>query len=299
MMITIGQLLSPHHYWRRVFILSGSIILFGLFITIATAHYKAMHRLRNVEYHHQLLFKEIAQSPQSKKAKQLAVDLMLLRTKDRQQYRTYLSTLNTIQTLVTELQQIKQQYPMLGDYKYYERPDYAMSTAGGEILSTGRTRVILTPLPQWMSVFGFSGISKLFLNGAYRVIEPSSEPGECFAFSGHGEIVIKLIKPIIVDAISIEHIPPNTSPNGHILSAPNLFSVYGMETGNDPNPQHMGTFKYDIELKHRSRQQFQVANCNNKRFFSIVRFEFAPNPNPTSYTCIYRIRVHGSLTKPN
>lgn len=241
MSISVKQLLSPHQYWRRVFILSVAIILLGLFISIAKTHYTTIHRLRNVEYQHQLLLKEISGSPDFKRASQLVFDMMVLRSKDRQQYRTHLKTLNTIHQLVTELEQIKEQHStLLGGNKYRERTDYALSTAGGQILSTGRTQVILTPLPQWMSVLGFSGISKLFVNGAYRVIQPSNEPGECFAFWGHGEIVIKLIKPIFIDTISVEHIPPNISPDGHILSAPNLFSVYGMETINDPNPIFLG-----------------------------------------------------------
>lgn len=285
----IEQLLSQHQYWRRVFILSVSIVLLGIFISIAKSHYETIHRLRNVEYQHELLLKEISGSPDFKRASQLVFDMAMLRSKDRQQFRTHLSTLNTIHALVTELQQLKQ----LGCNRHHERTDYALSTAGATILSTGRTNTILTPLPQWMSVLGFTGISKLFVNGAHRVIQPSNEPGECFAFSGHGEIIIKLIKPIFIDAITIEHIPPNISPDGHILSAPNLFSVYGMETANEPNnPYHLGTFKYDIESK-QSRQEFRVANINKS--FSIVKFEFAPNTSPLNYTCIYRIRVHGSL----
>lgn len=299
MSIFLKQLLSRHHYWRRVFILSGSIVLLGIFIILAKTHYGTIHRLRNVEYQHQLLLKEIPGSPDFKKASQLVFNMMLLRSKDRQQYRTHLSALNSIHTLVAELQIIKDGHSTsLGCGRHHERTDYALSTAGASILSTGRTQVMLTPLPQWMSMLGLSGIGKLFVNGAHRVIQPSNEPGECFAFSGHGEIIIKLIKTVFIDAVTVEHITPNISPDGHILSAPSLFSVYGMETANEPNnPYHLGTFKYDIESK-QSRQEFRVANVNKS--FSIVKLEFAPNPSPLNYTCIYRIRVHGSLpTKPN
>lgn len=292
----VKQLLSPHHYWRRVFIFGVSIILVGIFITIATSHFKTMRRLRNIDYQHQLLLKEFTQLPDTKRAAQLVHDMIMLRTKDRRQFRAHLSTMNTMYTLIMELQQIKRQYPISLGNTHLERTDYALSTAGAEILSTGRTQVMLTPWPQWMSIFGWSGISKLFFNGAHRVIQPSSEPGECFAFSGHGEIVIKLIKPIFIEAISVEHIPPNISPDGHIASAPDLFSVYGMETATDSNPLQLGTFKYDNDSK-KTRQEFDVANC--KQRFSIVKFEFAPKPSSLNYTCIYRIRVHGSLTKPN
>lgn len=177
MSIFIKQLLSPQQYWRRVFILSVSIVLLGLFISIIKSHYTSIHRLRNVEHQHKLLLKEISGSPDFKKASRLVFDMMVLRSKDRQQYRTHLSSLNTIHILAMELQHFK-----FGSNRNHERTDYALSTAGATILSTGRTQVILTPLPQWMSVLGFSGISKLFVNGAHRVIQPSNEPGECFAF---------------------------------------------------------------------------------------------------------------------
>lgn len=295
MSIFVKRLLSPSFYWRRVCLLSVSLVLLGLCITIGKSHYDTVNRLRNVEYQHQLLLREISGSSNFKGASQLAVDMMALRSQDRKQYRTHLSALNTIHTLITELEQIKQQHLTFVSNRRHERTDYALSTAGAAILSIGHTTPLLTPFPQWMSMFGFSGISKLFPNGAHRVIQPSSEPGECFAFLGHGEIVIKLIKSIFIDTISVEHIPPNLSPDGHILSAPNVFNVYGMEQANDPTPYHLGTFKYDINLQ-QSQQQFHVANINKQ--FSIVQFKFAPNPSAPNYTCVYRIRVHGSLPTP-
>lgn len=295
MSIVLKRLLLSQHYWRRVFLLSVSIVLFGLFLTIGMSHYRTVTRLRNVEYQHQLLLSELSGSSNFKGASQLAHDLMALRSQDRKQYRTHLSAMQTIRTLITELQQIKQQHltsSLANHHRPHERTDYALSTAGAAILSIGQTQAILTPLPQWMSMFGFSGINKLFVNGAHRAIQPSNEPGECFAFVGHGEIVIKLIKPIYIDTISMEHIPPNLSPDGHILSAPNLFNVYGMEKVNDPNPYHLGTFKYDIDLQ-QSQQEFHVTDIN--KCFAIVQFKFAANQSPLNYTCIYRIRVHGSL----
>lgn len=293
MCIYINRIFSPTCYWKRVIILSVSIILLGIFISIAKSHYAAMHRLRNIEYQHELLLKEISTSPEFKKASRLLFDMMLLRSKNRQEYQNHILSSNTIHALVTELQNIKQQHlSLLGSNRYHERTDYALSTAGGAILSTGCTKVMLTPFPQWMGLLGFSGVSKLFVNGAHRIIQPSNEPGECFAFSGYGEVTIKLVKSIVIEAISVEHIPSNVSPDGHILSAPNEFSVYGMQTANDPSPHHLGTFKYDIEMR-QSRQEFGVAYVH--RCFPIVKFRIAPNPTPHHYTCIYRIRVHGSL----
>lgn len=286
MMSVIRQWAMPQHYWKQFYLLSVSIVLLGLMITMSLSHYETERRLNVFEFEHKMVVEEMSRVSDTSKKTQL-VQNELLRLNGQRQHRIHVSSLESANKIITELKQIKN-----------ERPDFALGTAGAAILSTGRTQVMMTPLPQWLSMFGFRGISKYFLNGAHRVIQPSVQPGECFAFHGPGEVIIKLIRTVFIDAVAIEHIPPQISPDGNISSAPGCFDVYGMENTNDRSPVQLGTFRYDIE-KNQSLQEFQLPSNSSDKSFPIVKFEFAPKPDDLNYTCVYRVRVHGSLIKPN
>lgn len=292
------QLMVPHRFWSRVALLSVSIVLLGLLITISLAQYETKHRLTIVEYQHRLFVNELSRVSDTNKKTNLAEDA-ILRLQVRKQHLMQSSSMSIVDKLITELEQIKRK---IIPVKYVEsssvRPDFALQTAGAQILSVGKTEV-LTPFPQWLTgIYGFHSISKFFLNGAHRVIQPSIHPGECFAFTGPGVIIIKLIRDVFIDAVGIEHILPQMSPDGYILNAPSEFSVYGMENEDERSATHLGTYHYDIE-KLQSLQEFQLSDNSTDKSFPIVKFEFAPNYGDLNYTCVYRVRVYGSLIKPN
>lgn len=53
-----------------------------------------------------------------------------------------------------------------------------------------------------------------------------NEAGECWAFRGtRGKIEIKLAYSVIIDKVTLEHIPKSLSPTGNINSAPKSFNV--------------------------------------------------------------------------
>lgn len=292
MVAVLHTMIHPHRYWTRMMLLTVSIVLLGLFISTTLSLLETKRRLRLIEQHHQLIVNEMSRTDDKT---QLA-DAAIQRAENRRQYQQHLTSLGTFSKIVTELEQIKSQSKIINPVdQQWDRTDFALSTAGADILSTGRTEVMITPLPQWLISFGFARISKYFRNGALRMIQPSVEPGECFAFSGRGEVVIALIKSVFIQAISVEHIPKQISPDGNISSAPTGFSAYGLESVNDPCPLHLGTFRYD-NTKNQPRQIFETSQNASEKSFPIVKFEFAPNLN---YTCVYRVRVHGSLIKPN
>lgn len=275
--------------------LSVSIVLLGFFITISLSHFETKYRLGIIEYQHRLIIDEMSRVSDSSKRTVIAQEA-IHRLKDRKQYMAHLSSLGNVDKLITELEQIKRQ-TKCNDYNdQYERPDFALGTAGAQILSVGKTDE-LTSLPKWLAMFGFRSVSKYFANGAHRVIQPSIHPGECFAFTGPGEIIIKLIRPVFIDAISIEHILANQSPDGNISNAPSIFHFYGMANEDDSSATLLGTFTYDIE-EGQSLQQFSLTTNNINKTFPIVKFEFVENQRD-NYTCVYRVRVHGSLVKPN
>ena len=138
-------------------------------------------------------------------------------------------------------------------------------------------------------------------------IQPGANPGQCWAVKGDGtgftappiSVVIELSDKIIIDSVTLEHIPETLSPDGNIKSAPKEFSVLGLNDINDPNPVVLGNFTYVIG--HRPVQTFKInpSTLGNEaiiKSFSMVELKVLSNYGNPVYTCIYRFRVHGNLT---
>ncbi|XP_043499733.1 tetratricopeptide repeat protein 39C-like isoform X2 [Polistes fuscatus] len=87
-------------------------------------------------------------------------------------------------------------------------------------------------------------------------------PGECWAFKGSsGTVVIQLLGPVYISGVSLEHISPSISPTGETTTAPKEFSVWNKA----------------------------------KKAYEIVEVKIHSNNGNRDYTCVYRIRVHGTL----
>lgn len=309
----VREVLGSKQLGAKIVFLSLTNVLIGLWIAFALSYFETKHRLDAIEYQHRLVIKEIIRLGDSTiDPNQLLFKYYECQYSERQKYQKYLLSMAKIDKAITKLDEIKR-ISNRNDYLDRSgRSDYALETSGAQVLSIGNTELATpsTSISKWLSLFGLNKISKYFANGPNRAIQPSIHPGECFAFTGPGEIIIKLIKTVFIDAVSIEHILPQMSPNGNISNAPSNFSVYGMENGNGNvssscvdsnailNAVHLGDFQYDIN-KHQPLQLFQLNQNVTAQSFPIVRFIFKSNHGDPEHTCVYRIRVHGSLTKPD
>lgn len=177
------------------------------------------------------------------------------------------------------------------------RSDYALASAGARIISTGETQLVNAP-NQWSQFFNCRLPENSNSNGPHNVLQPSIHPGECFGFYGRGEIHIKLVKAVFIDAVGIEHILPQMSPDSNIQNAPRQFNVYGvLDSADAANTIGLGSFRYDINKK-RPLQLFAVAKNATTQRIDSVRFEFLSNHGAEN-TCVYRIRVYGSANLIN
>ncbi|XP_055916283.1 klaroid protein isoform X1 [Eupeodes corollae] len=167
--------------------------------------------------------------------------------------------------------------------------DYALESAGGQILSTRCTENYPIKSAQ-ISVFG---IPLWYPANTPRIaISPNVQPGECWAFQGFpGFLVLRLNTLIHVTGFTLEHIPKTLTPNGKIDSAPRNFTTWGLEHENDHEPVLLGEYEYednDLPL-----QYFPVQQDVNGRLFDIVEMRIESNHGNPQYTCLYRFRVHG------
>merc|ERR1711990_311747 len=168
-------------------------------------------------------------------------------------------------------------------------PDYAIDTAGGTIIEY-RSTLSMNTGSTLLSVFGFPLISDK--NNPTRAIQADNSPGNCWAFDGEvGHLTIKLGQPIFISHVTIEHIPKNLSPSGTIQSAPREVSALALSNVEDQVGYQLGKFVYDISGS--SVQMFQIAKQIHFPT-QYIQFRFQSNWGG-GYTCIYRLRVHGSV----
>ncbi|XP_043686843.1 tetratricopeptide repeat protein 39C-like [Vespula pensylvanica] len=168
--------------------------------------------------------------------------------------------------------------------------DYALETSGGAILSTRNTEDYTAGSPG-LTLFGIPICIQQ--NTPRAVIQTGVLPGECWAFKGSsGTVVIQLLGSVYISGISLEHISPSISPTGETMAAPKEFSLWGLECVEDTESFFFGEFVYDNTGP--SIQYFEVQH-NGKKAYEIVEVKIHSNSGHRDYTCVYRIRIHGTL----
>ncbi|XP_076652612.1 tetratricopeptide repeat protein 39C [Halictus rubicundus] len=174
------------------------------------------------------------------------------------------------------------------------RTDYALESSGGIILSTRNTETYSAGAPV-LKLFGIPLCQQQ--NTPQTIIQTGVLPGECWAFKGStGNVVIQLLGSVFVSAVSLEHIPESISPTGETSTAPKDFSLWGLDCVDDTHPFFFGEFMYDNT--GQPIQYFEIQK-EPKKPYEIVELKVHTNSGNNEYTCIYRIRIHGTLSQKN
>nr|XP_012233566.1 PREDICTED: SUN domain-containing protein 2-like [Linepithema humile] len=165
-------------------------------------------------------------------------------------------------------------------------------TTGGSILSTRNTESYSTGAPV-LNLFGIPLCQQQ--NTPRAVIQTGVLPGECWAFKGSsGSVVIRLLSFVHISGISLEHISSSISPTGETTTAPRDFSIWGLTDLEDKKPFLFGKFTYDNTGP--PLQYFEIQN-QAADAYEIIELTVQSNSGNPEYTCIYRIRVHGTLSR--
>lgn len=169
------------------------------------------------------------------------------------------------------------------------RFDYALESIGGSVLTTRCTETY----DAVNAVYSIFGIPIWWEKNTPRtILQPGANPGQCWAFKGSfGSVVIQLSERIRVEAVTLEHMPKMVSPTKSIESAPKQFQIYGLTDVQDEFPLSLGNFTYLDD--GNSLQTFPI-HLHRDREFNIVEMKILSNHGHMLYTCIYRLRVHGS-----
>ncbi|XP_043496767.1 uncharacterized protein LOC122520650 [Polistes fuscatus] len=170
------------------------------------------------------------------------------------------------------------------------RVDYALETAGGEIISTRCTQMYSVK-SRSLKLLGLTIYSEN--NNPRTVIQRNPiQPGACWPFQGFpGYLLIKLRYSIYVTGFTIEHVAKSILPSEKMESAPRKFNVWGLTDQNDPEPVMFGD--YEFIDSNESLQYFPVQNTKIVKPYEYIELRIHSNHGELEYTCLYRFRVHG------
>jgi hypothetical protein len=184
--------------------------------------------------------------------------------------------------------------------------DYALGDGGGRVVPHF-TSPAYTPKGALLSTDAkqrYLGLGR-GVGGASDALSLARGKGDCFAFNGAaGVLTVKLSAPVVVTAITVEHLAAVFSESGGD-SAPKDFKVFaypdaasleaavaaggGEGSQSAEAPLLVGT--YDLS-RADPVQVFELAAPSDGAM-QFVRLVVASNHGNGEYTCLYRLRVHG------
>ncbi|XP_066582850.1 klaroid protein-like isoform X2 [Prorops nasuta] len=168
--------------------------------------------------------------------------------------------------------------------------DYALESAGGQIISTRCTQKY-DAKSKAIQILGFT-LSHEGVNPRTVIQGNPIQPGVCWAFQNFpGHLLIKLRTFVMITGFTLEHASKLILPNREMGSAPKKFNVWAFSSENDPNPVLLGD--YEFQDSDESLQYFPVQNAQITSPYEYVELRIHSNHGQLEYTCLYRFRVHG------
>ncbi|XP_026725195.1 uncharacterized protein LOC113492096 isoform X1 [Trichoplusia ni] len=176
--------------------------------------------------------------------------------------------------------------------------DYALESAGGQVISTKCTELYQIKTKQY-SILGLP-VWWVYTSPRYA-LTPGAMPAECWAFQGFpGYLVIRTYAIIEVTGFSMEHMSRLLAVEGKIESAPKNFSVYGLHGEMDTDPHLFGNYQYDANstaIQYFPVQYPKTTDIGGVAYpvaYDTVELRVESNHGNPTYTCVYRFRVHGN-----
>ncbi|XP_073054776.1 SUN domain-containing protein 1-like [Primulina eburnea] len=173
--------------------------------------------------------------------------------------------------------------------------DYALASGGGRVVKHSEAYGV-------GKVGGLINRNRLAVDSQKMIMPSFGEPGHCFPLKGgSGFVVIKLRTAIVPVAVTIEHVAKSVAYDRS--SAPKNCRVSGRLADQESSDTEfdagkmslLSEFTYDLEKSNA--QTFKVLDSAKSTAVDTVRLDFESNHGSASYTCIYRLRVHGHELK--
>jgi len=172
------------------------------------------------------------------------------------------------------------------------RPDYALNLAGATVLTSLTSPAYYRPITQ-RSVLDLLALRSDVAMPPEVALSPDNQPGNCYALSKPtGTLAVRLAAPLLVSHVTIDHISPAIAYN--IGSAPRRIQLWGYADANGSGERvDLGIVEYiyDAEQTFNTAQTFEAAHDAP---IAAVAFEVLSNYGNEQFTCLYRVRVHGT-----
>ncbi|EDL06043.1 sperm associated antigen 4-like [Mus musculus] len=188
---------------------------------------------------------------------------------------------------ISDEQKMAQKIMKMIQGDYIEKPDFALKSIGASIdfehTSATYNHDKARSYWNWIRLWNYA-----------QPPDPNVTPGNCWAFaSDRGQVTIRLAQKVYLSNITLQHIPKTISLSGSLDTAPKDFVIYGLESL--PREEvFLGAFQFQPE---NIIQTFQLQNLP-PRSFAAVKVKISSNWGNPRFTCMYRVRVHGSVTPP-
>ncbi|XP_021011212.1 SUN domain-containing protein 5 isoform X1 [Mus caroli] len=192
---------------------------------------------------------------------------------------------------ISDEQKMAQKIMKMIQGDYIEKPDFALKSIGASIdfehTSATYNHDKARSYWNWIRLWNYAQPPDV-------ILEPNVTPGNCWAFaSDRGQVTIRLAQKVYLSNITLQHIPKTISLSGSLDTAPKDFVIYGLESL--PREEvFLGAFQFQPE---NIIQTFQLQNLP-PRSFAAVKVKISSNWGNPRFTCMYRVRVHGSVTPP-
>lgn len=177
--------------------------------------------------------------------------------------------------------------------------DYALRSSGGRILAHSPSHQVQLE-GHWL----LSAVKKCFMTvrKPEELLNDNMAVGSCWPMAGHdGYVAVGLRERIVPTSVSLQHIAREIAPD--YTTTPKEFTVWGLDEAEftnlrqhsnaDPIGTQLGRFTYSSNSTQLQTFQLTHPNPAEPRQYSIITVGFQSNYGNPSYTCIYRVRVHG------
>lgn len=179
------------------------------------------------------------------------------------------------------------------------KPDYALGSRGASVI-TSLTTATYIPGDNYMQyvlrhLFDLGPSS----NPPDMVLNPDTHVGNCWPMKGsQGSLAIFLSEPIFVQGVTVEHAGKELLVNG--TSAPKDIIIYGLlnyKRGlfrDTFEKIRLGEARYDIHSNYTIQTSY--LEMLRVSMFEAVLIQIEDNWGNPDYTCLYRVRIHGTPT---
>ncbi|OZJ06965.1 hypothetical protein BZG36_00076 [Bifiguratus adelaidae] len=175
--------------------------------------------------------------------------------------------------------------------------DFALASAGARVVSD-----ITSPIPadegivDWITRRWRS--KQLWDSDPYQALTPTTQRGDCWnTYSKYAQLGVRLVEPILISAISLEHIDWSIASERDRRMAPTEVEVWAQEWQELPDesleilpPQLLAIVHYNYSGQQPTVQTFEIPSAKVNKVVRTVLFRFNGN---VKETCVYRVRVHG------